>query len=79
MKKLNENTIKEINRFMEVWEGAIKEGKDEFQELQISEYAQFLNKWNDTFLEFARMADNTEEELEELEEININDFIEWYK
>lgn len=79
MKKLNENTIKEINRFMEVWKDAIKEGKDEFQELQISEYTQFLNKWNDTFLEFARMADNTEEELEELEEININNYIEWYK
>lgn len=79
MKELNENTIKEIRRFMEVWQEAIKEGKDEFQELQISEYAQFLNKWNDTFLEFVRMADNTEEELEELEEININNYIEWYK
>lgn len=77
MEKLSGNTINEINRFLKVWEDVIKEDRNKFEELEIHEYTQFFYKWNDTFLEFVKMADNTEEDLEELQEININEYIKW--
>lgn len=77
VEKLSGNTINEINRFLKVWEDVIKEDRNKFEELEIHEYTQFFYKWNDTFLEFVKMADNTEEDLEELQEININEYIKW--
>lgn len=77
MEKLSGNTINEINRFLKVWEDVIKEDRNKFEELEIHEYTQFFYKWNDTFLEFVKMADSTEEDLEELQEININEYIKW--
>lgn len=78
MKKLKRNTVREIKRFMKVWEDVIEADRKKYERLENqNDFEEFYNKWIDTFLEFVKMADNTEKQLKELETIDINHYIKW--